>query len=131
MRPGILVLGFVMIIISFLVLTETEGGFFLYGMLLVGILFIFYGLVGKRTFQCMKCKHTFETRDSAQGEILSCPFCSEQYILQDNKIVNLNEFVRFISAQQQRPCPKCNHILTIDIIKDSWRCENCGFVEAS
>ena len=131
MRPGLIILGLGCIFLSLIILGETEGGLFFFGMIIVGILLIISGLKGSRTFQCVKCKRTFETRDSAQGKILSCPICNEEYILQDNKIINLNEFISFISAQQQRPCPKCNHILTIDYIKDRWQCENCGFVEAS
>lgn len=120
-----------MIIISLIILNATSGGLFMYGLLIVGFILIIYGLTGKRTFKCMNCERDFETKDAQQGYIITCPYCSEKYILKENSIYNVKKLEETLSEKEKRTCPDCRGILKINIIEDKWYCPDCNYIRTN
>jgi len=113
MRIGMLILGIVMLIIPIMIYKYTSsnssgGSWIFYGMFITGIIFILYGLAGSRTFKCMNCKKQFNTTDNLQGNIVTCPNCSERYYLKGNKIYDMRKLELLLQIQQQAQIPQAN-----------------------
>jgi len=126
MKIWLLILGIIMIVVSIVILALTDGAFFMYGLLIVGPIFIISGLMGKRTFKCMECAREFTTKDNQQGNIITCPYCTERYLLKGNMIYNMNKLEEIVSRtpspQETLMCPDCGDVLS----KEAEFCGNCG-----
>lgn len=129
MRPGLLVFGIVLLVLAVVLAFVTPILFI--GVGITGVGMVIGGFTGKRTFECIKCKRRFETKDNMQKSIITCPSCSEKYILKDNSIYRISALEENISRQEKRECPECESRMRISIPRDRWECMECGFIASA
>lgn len=126
MRSGLIILGLGLIFFSLIIIGETDGELFFFGMIIVGLIFIFKGLKGSRTFQCPKCNKNFDTRDKIQQHFFSCPYCSERYYLEGNKIYNVATYEELLNMTEDKRCPECNARMLVNLTDERWTCSGCN-----